>query len=466
VIRTQRTAVVIGASFAGLLAAAAAVRAGYQVTVLERDHLPAGPEPRSGVPQSEQAHILLHRGLLAIESLLPGIEADLLAHGGSTFNTGEILWFGEHGWMPQRPWSYEIISLNRPLLELVVRDLVAALPGVTITQGVRVSGLRRTNLRRDDQAWEVLDHTDVVATGTLVIDASGRTSRLPHWLGDLGITAPEPTVIDAVLGYATRRYRGTLPITTGAVVPATPDHPAGALVLSIEDDGWLVCAGGYGERRPGRSNEEFEDYLLQLRDPMVAEIAAHLEPDGDVAIHRQTANRRYDYGSSPDWPAGLLVVGDAMCAFNPIYGQGITVAAMQAELLRTALVTSPSRQIQRKLSAIVDLPWSVATSEDLRMPTSEGEQNFGQRAAGLWLARMVKLAAAGNEPCTRAFASVYHLMGSPLLLVSPPVVRAIAGSLFTGIPASAPRPHLDFAASRPSRPSAASLAGDSGPQSR
>ena len=199
---------------------------------------------------------------------------------------------------------------------------------------------------------------------------------------------------------------------------------------------------------------------------MVAEIAAHLEPDGDVAIHRQTANRRYDYGSSPDWPAGLLVVGDAMCAFNPIYGQGITVAAMQAELLRTALVTSPSRQIQRKLSAIVDLPWSVATSEDLRMPTSEGEQNLGQRAAGLWLARMVKLAAAGNEPCTRAFARVYHLMGSPLLLVSPPVVRAVAQSLVTGIPASAPRPHLDFSASRPSRPSAASLAGDSGPQSR
>jgi len=237
-------------------------------------------------------------------------------------------------------------------------------------------------------------------------------------------------------------------------------------VLSIEDDGWLVCAGGYGERRPGRSNEEFEDYLTQLRDPLIAEIAAHLEPDGDVAIHRQTANRRYDYGAGPDWPAGLLVVGDAMCAFNPIYGQGITVAAMQAELLRTTLATSPTRQIQRKLSAVVDLPWSVATSEDLRMPTSEGDQNLVQRAAGLWLARMVQLAAAGNEPCTRAFARVYHLMGSPLLLVSPPVVRAVATSVLTGIPAPAPRPNLDFAASRPSRSSAVVAAGNSGTPAR
>lgn len=455
--RTSRTAVVIGASFAGLLAAAAAVRAGYQVTVLERDLLPTGPGPRDGVPQSEQAHILLHRGLLAIESLLPGIEADLLAHGGAQFNTGEILWFGEHGWMPQRPWSYEIISLSRPLLELVVRERVSALPGLTITQGVRVSGLRRA-----DHGWQVLDHDDVVASAALVIDASGRTSRLPHWLSDLGLTVPEPTVIDAVLGYATRRYRGTLPIDTGAVIAATPAHPAGALVLSIEDDGWLVCAGGYGEQRPGRSNEEFEDYLTQLRDPLIAEITAHLEPDGDVAIHRQTANRRHDYGSSPDWPAGLLVVGDALCAFNPIYGQGITVAAMQAELLRTALTTSPTRQIQRKLSATVDLPWSVATSEDLRMPTTEGERNLLQRATGVWLTRMIKLAAAGNEPCTRAFARVYHLMGSPLLLVSPPVVHAVATSVLTGIPASAPRPDLDFAASKPSRSSAAGAAGDSG----
>ena len=118
-----------------------------------------------------------------------------------------------------------------------------------------------------------------------------------------------------------------------------------------------VCAGGCGDQRPGRTNEEFEHYLTQLRDPLIAEIVANLEPDGDVAIHRQTANRRLDYGSDPDWPAGLLVVGDAMCAFNPIYGQGITVAAMQAELLRTALPTSPSRQIQRKLSALVDLPF-------------------------------------------------------------------------------------------------------------
>lgn len=436
----MRDLVVIGASFAGMLAAAAAARAGFHVTVVERDRLPADAVPRSGVPQSEQAHILLRRGLLAMESLLPGLEQEMLDHGGHPFNTGQLPWLGEFGWLPQTDWSYPIISLSRPLLEHLVRRRVRALPTVEFCEETRVSGLRRT-----DSGWQVMDHEQVVAAGDVVVDASGRGSRMPHWLGELGVTVPEVTEIEPRLGYASRRYRGSLPLATGAVVGATPKTLAGALTLPVEHDSWIVCAAGYGDRRPGRTSAEFDAFLAALRDPVLAEATRRLEPETEVSVHRQTGNRRHAYGRSPDWPAGLLVVGDALCAFNPTFGQGITVAAIEAAELGSALTrydaTSRStRSIQRRVSAAVELAWSVVVGEDLRMPTTDGQRNLGQRLIGAWTRRMVRLAVGGDEDCTRTFSSVYHLMGSPWLLVRPKVVAAVVGSLVRGVPPAADRP--------------------------
>jgi 2-polyprenyl-6-methoxyphenol hydroxylase-like FAD-dependent oxidoreductase len=431
--------VVIGASFAGLFAAAAAAKAGRQVTVLERDRLPTEAAPRPGVPQSEQPHVLLRRGFLATESLLPGLQQDLLDHGGIRFNTGQMPWLSEYGWMPITELSYEITSLSRPLVELLVRKRVRALPGLTLREEARVSSLNRAG-----DLWEVHCQDGSLVRANVVIDASGRGSRLPHWLAALGLDVAEPSVVEAKLGYACRPYRGSAPLRTGIVVAATPETMAGALVLPVEDGRWLVCGAGYGERRPGREIEEFEAFLATIRDPVFAQLISTLEPMGGVAIHRQTANRRFAYGESRNWPSGLLVVGDAFCAFNPIYGQGITVAACQAELLAAELpkVTDArsTRRLQRRLGAVADLPWSVATSEDLRMPTSPGRQTALQRLSGRWTTRMVRLAAAGDETCIRAFGRVYHLMGSPLLLFHPGVVFAVMRSLVRGIPPASPRP--------------------------
>lgn len=436
----SRTVVVIGASFAGMLAAAAAARDGYQVTILERDRIPTTAELRPGVPQGNQAHILLHRGLLAIESLLPGIERDLMDAGGVPFNTGQMPSLGNYGWMPQNNLSYDIISISRPLLEHLVRRRVLALEQVTLREDTTVSGLTRAG----DQ-WQVHDHELLLAISDVLIDASGRSSRMPHWLSELGITVPESDVVDPRLGYACRRYRGTLPLQTGAVVFATAAEPVGALVLPIEQGDWLVCAAGYGERRPRRENDEFEPFLDAVRDPLVADVARHLEPQGDVAIHRQTANRRLAYGSSADWPAGLFVVGDAMCAFNPIYGQGITVAASQAQLLRPALArfdgsAQATRRIQRRLASVTSLPWSVSTSEDIRIVHPDARPGVGQLFTGWWASRMVALAAGGDRASIRAFSNVYHLMGSPLLMFSPAVVRAMLRSLGRPLPPPGPRP--------------------------
>ncbi|MBA8793737.1 2-polyprenyl-6-methoxyphenol hydroxylase-like FAD-dependent oxidoreductase [Friedmanniella endophytica] len=442
------TAVVIGASFAGLLSASALRRRGYDVTVLERDVLAPDTGPRDGVAQSRQPHVLLHRGLLAIESLLPGVEQDLLARGGVPFNTGRMPWFGEHGWSPVNDWSFEIISISRPVLEAVVREHVLAQPGLTLESGARVDGLER-----DGDRWRVRRAGAEPLSAELVVDATGRSSRLPHWLAELGVRVPEPDTIDAKVGYACRAYRvpdgARLGLRTGILVASTPEHPRGGLALPIENGRWLVCAVGYGDDRPTRDNEAFEPFFRSLRDPALSDLIAGLEPDGDVIIHRQTQNRRQRYVDASDWPGGLLAVGDALCAFNPVYGQGITVSACQAELLASEptlragpLGGAATRRLQRRVGAITELPWSVATSEDLRMPTSDGELTAVQRASLVWTTRLMRLSAAGDEACVRTFNRVYHLMGDPKLLFSPPVVRSVLRSVVRGVPEPLPKPEI------------------------
>jgi flavin-dependent dehydrogenase len=442
----QRDVVIIGASLAGLFAAAAAATAGARTMIIERDVLPDQPVPRKGVPQGRQPHVLLHRGLLAAEELVPGIRGDLLSHGAVPIDTGTIAWLGEYGWLPTWIPAYQTVSATRPLLEHLVRQLVCDLDGVTIREGVRA-----TDLRRNARHWQVVCEEATVVQADLVIDASGRGSRLPHWLGELGIPVTEPLTIDAHLGYACRTYRciGKPPIDIAVVIAATPQTGRGALAIPVEDGQWLIIAGGYGDRRPSRVVEEFDEFLATLPDPAIFDLTRHLEPVSDIAIHRQTGNRRNRYGKSRAWPAGLLAVGDAYCAFNPVYGQGITVAACQALLIRDALKHDrtpaghgpvETRRLQRRIGAAADLPWTVATTEDLRHPSSTGSQSRLQRLVGLWTAELARLAAHGDRGAFLAFARLYHLMASPAILFNPAVIFSACRAAVRGMPEVNPRP--------------------------
>jgi flavin-dependent dehydrogenase len=445
--------VIIGASLAGLFAAAAVAAAGARVVIIERDVLPDVPMPRKGVPQGRQPHLLLHRGLLAAEELLPGIRQDLLDHGAVPFDTGTVAWLGDYGWSPTWIPAYETVSATRPLLEHLVRERVCRVAGVTLHDGVRV-----TELHSDVRGWRVVCDDATTVEADLVIDASGRGSRLPHWLTELGIPVSEPVTVDAHLGYACRIYRaiGKPPIEIAVNILATPQTGRGALALPVEDGNWLVVAVGYGDWRPSRSAAEFDDFLATLRDPAIADLTQHLEPVGDIAIHRQTGNRRHRYGRSRAWPAGLLAVGDAYCSFNPVFGQGVTVAACQALLIRDALKhhrtpTGPlvTKRLQRRIGAAADLPWSVATSEDLRHPSSTGSQTLVQRLVGLWTDQLARLVTHGDRAAYLAFARVYHLMAAPTMLFNPRVIFSVCRAAVRGMPEQNPRPRALNALAEP-----------------
>jgi flavin-dependent dehydrogenase len=455
-----REVVIIGASLAGLFAAAAAAAAGARTVIIERDVLPDGPSPRKGVPQGRQPHVLLHRGLLAAEKLVPGIREGLIRHGAVPFDTGTMAWLGEYGWLPTWIPSYETVSATRPLLEHLLRQRVRDLEGVTLYEGVRVTELQRDVSTVEGRSWVVVCEDATTVRADLVIDASGRGSRLPHWLGELGVPAIEPLTVDARLGYACRTYKlvGELPIETAVVIAATPQTGRGALAIPVEDGHWLVVAAGYGDQRPSRDASEFDEFLATLPDPAISDLTQLLEPASDVAIHRQTGNRRNRYGKSRAWPAGLLAVGDAYCAFNPVYGQGITVAACQGLLIRDALTHDSTRaergpletrRLQRRIGAAADMPWLVATTEDLRHPSSSGTQTKVQRLVGLWTAQLARLAAHGDRGAYLAFARVYHLMAAPAMLFHPAVIISACRAALRGMPEENPRPRLLKALAEP-----------------
>ncbi len=232
-----------------------------------------------------------------------------------------------------------------------------------------------------------------------MIDASGRTSRLSRW----AVVAENPLVeeVDAHVGYATRLYRqrGALSLRSGLMIFGTTDSGTAGLAVPVEDQHWLITAAGFGARRPPRDEPGFRRFLTELRDPAVADLVSVLEPVGDVSVHRQTANRRHRWDRSPDWPAGLLVVGDALCSLNPVYGQGITVAALQALALGAALERGlpVDRSLQRRMVAVTETPWSIATTADLRQPTCPQAPGPAQRISIAWAGRLGRLAAAGRR---------------------------------------------------------------------
>jgi flavin-dependent dehydrogenase len=189
--------------------------------------------------------------------------------------------------------------------------------------------------------------------------------------------------------------------------------------------------------------------MATLPDPAIFELIQHLEPVSDIAVHRQTGNRRHRYGQSRAWPPGLVAIGDAYCAFNPVYGQGITVAALQAMLIRDALKHDrtaagrgpmETRHLQRRIGAAADLPWAVATSEDLRHPSSSGSQTLLQRLLGLWSTQLGRLTAHGDRDAYLALARVYHLMAAPAMLFNPAVILSVCRAAVRGMPEINPRP--------------------------
>jgi len=431
-------AVVIGGSMAGLLAGRVLADHFEQVTILERDALEQGPTVRKGAPQANHIHALLHRGATTLARLFPGIFDEIAKDGGFTGEMGpDFAYYQLGAWKLRAPTGLVIQFQSRPLLEWGVRRRMQALKNVRTLDGCSVSELVADGARsritgvRYERGGEVKEEP-----ADLVVDASGRGSRTPQWLEALGYPKVEESEVRIDVGYATRRYRLKGPAPGWkllAIIPRPPSKRLGA-VMEQEGGEYLVTLAGWHKDYPPGDEAGFQEYAKSLERPEVHEVLQRAEPLGNLMTHRLPSNLRHHYERMPRFPDGLAVLGDAHCCFNPVYGQGMTTAALNAEALEACLLEerrrgSPDsarlgRQIRDRVAATIAGPWMMATTEDYRYQEAQGKRPVGYGLIA-WYAGTVAALSASDPVVFRAFSNAMHMTKPSTALFAPGIVARV-----------------------------------------
>jgi 2-polyprenyl-6-methoxyphenol hydroxylase-like FAD-dependent oxidoreductase len=449
--RKQRfgKAIVIGNSIAGLVSARVLTDHFDEVVILERDARPEGPSPRKGVPQAHHIHVLLEGALVTLRALFPGIDEEAQRAGAGLVDVArDYAWHHYGGWKPRFHSGIESLSCTRPFLEHHIRQRVEALRGVTIRyQQVaeelihdaargRVTGAR---IRGPDGAEETL-------SADLVLDASGRGSRAPRWLEALGYGAPEEERVGIDLVYTSRLY--DIPASFSgdwramAAYSRTPAGRRSGLLSEVEGHRWIVSLSGYFGDHPPTDDAGFLEFARSLPAPDLYDAIKDASPVTPAARHKIPSSRWFHYEKLARLPDGLVILGDAVCSLNPLYGQGMTAAVMEAKALAEGLERAKSlhgftQKFQQQVAAFLARPWMLSTVMDLRYPEAEGARPPWLAAAQWTLGNLIDLTSADAEAC-RLFLEVYHMRRGMGALLSPGFLASFlaysAKSLVTPLP--------------------------------
>ncbi|MBC2641674.1 MULTISPECIES: monooxygenase [unclassified Rhodococcus (in: high G+C Gram-positive bacteria)] len=424
-------AVVIGAGMGGLLAAAALAGIYRTVTVLERDVLPETAIPRRCVPQARHVHALLAGGQAAMEDLLPGFVAELLALGATGGDAlGDIRWVVDGHRMARETSGVPGILASRALVEWHVRRRVRALPNVRILDRSDVAALtvedgRMTGVSVQHRGGALPE----VVAADLVVDSSGRSSQSVARLGALGFAPPSESRVAVDVTYATRHFRLEPPHLDGdsgiGMAPG-PSHPRSGFMGVQEDGTWIVTLAGYGDDVPPLDAGGFLDFVKSFPAPDMYDALRTAAPVDDGVRYRIPTTIRRHF-SADDLPSNYLPFADAICSFNPIYGQGMSVAAVEATVLRDCLRsgrTQLARRFLRGANRCIDAAWNLTVDNDLRIPAVPGRRSARVRMANAYASRIDR-AAAVDPAVGSAFLRVTHLLDRPGTLLRPSTVLRV-----------------------------------------
>ncbi|MEV0171285.1 pyridine nucleotide-disulfide oxidoreductase [Streptomyces sp. NPDC050803] len=447
-----RTAVVLGGSHTGMLAARALAGCVDRVVVVERDTLPDGPGPRKGLPQARHAHMLWSGGVRAMEELLPGIAEVLRGAGARRLPvTTDVVALSAQGWFRRWPESHHVILASRDLLDATIRTQVLADERIELVGRAEACGLAGTDAAVTGVRIRMHDGAERTLEADLVVDATGRGSGAPGWLAALGLPAPERREVDSGLAYASRLYLAPEQARDGfPVVNVQPDPRDGGpgragFLLPIEDGRWIVTLSGTRGGEPTGGAEEFVRFAREeLRHPVIGELLARAEPLSDVAFTRSTVNRRYFYERMARWPENFVVLGDALAAFNPVYGHGLSVAAQSALLLRDvvrrhgAAAPGLARRAQKAVARPVRAAWDLAIGQDVFYPgATESGPTFRERLVAAYVGRLM-YTATGNGRIARRVTDVTSLERRAEVLLTPSVLLAAAVGPLRPVPGGPP----------------------------
>lgn len=424
--RIGRSAVVVGASMAGLCAARVLADRFDHVLLLDRDMLPEGPDWRGQVPQGRHPHLLLVSGARLLDRWFPGIIAELEAGGAVDVDLSRDFYWHQSGGVARRPSStLRGPSMSRPFLEWTVRRRVLRLANVNLRDGAAVDGLAAD--RTGGRIVSVRLHDGREIACDLVVDATGRQARSLKWVEELGYAEPPVSRVEVDTRYVTQMYRRTEAPARDWKVAAVVDVPAKkrlAMALPVEGDRWLVLFGGvHGESAP-LDPEERAAYARSYPSPVIAGVMEASEPIGEPVTHRFPSNQRRHVERLRRFPLGWVLLGDAVASFNPIYGQGITSAALQAQALGDALDRaravdrSFARRYFRAAGRTVATPWSIAVGGDSLYEGTTGPKPPGTDLVNRYMDRVV-IAAQRDDAVSLRFNQVVALVRRPESLLAP-----------------------------------------------
>lgn len=424
--RVGDRAVVIGGSMAGLCAARVLDDAFATVTVLERDEFPERPTARDGAPQTNHPHAMLEAGRATLEDLFPGFGERLLADGGLMIDAATEMRYYEGGdFFADGPDRLPMYCASRALFEHVVREAVADRPAITLRGNCHLVGYdtvdsgRVSGVTYRDEAGEKRS-----IDADLVVDATGRTSRTPAWLSNHGYEAPSEEAVEIDVTYSTIRVDRPAGVRHSIFVPPDPPRTRGGAAIPVEDGQWeVIVQGVHGDDTPG-DRERLIAFAESLPVDELGELVREREWTTDE-IHRypfpSSVRRRYE--RLDRFPDGLVVTGDAIASFNPIYGQGMSVAALDALLLHHALadgVDDLGPRFFDEAADVVDAVWNVAVGGDFQFPQTTGPKPAGTDLFNSYVDRLVRKAHTDGQ-LTDAFYRVFRLERDPMSLLRPSV---------------------------------------------
>ncbi|MGA5305981.1 FAD-dependent oxidoreductase [Nucisporomicrobium flavum] len=424
-------ALVLGGSIAGLLAARVLADRYATVTIVERDRLPSGAEHRRGVPHGRHAHGLLPQGLQIMEELLPGLTADIERGGGMAADIlGNCRWYLNGRLLRQAHAGLPALAASRPLIEGEIRRRVRELPNVTVLDGHDITGLCASADGGRIIGAAISGAQPRTVKADLVVDATGRGTRTPRWLAELGFEPPPADRVSINLAYTSCVYDeppGVFGDDVFVITARFPGQRRSSVMQRLEGGQVLVTLAGVLGERPPETLDGMPGYARTLAMPDTYEVVSTAKPLSRPIPFRYPSYVRYRYENLAAFPAGLLVAGDAVCGFNPVYGQGMSIAAMNAYALSKELEHDGEPDPHRYFTAVsrhLEAPWRLAVGADLALPGVTGPALPESPLTGEYVGRL-QLAAADDEELAKAFIRVTGLVDSPAALLRPEIVERV-----------------------------------------